>query len=83
MPINEITFQVIASPEGGYEAWALGHNIVTEADDWKQLKYMLRDAVHCHFDAGEKPKLINIHFVHDEVIEVGEPVSEIEEIVAA
>ena len=80
---NEITFQVIESPEGGYEAWALGHNIVTEADDWKQLKEHLRDAVHCHFDSEEKPKLINIHFVHDEVIEVGEEVSEVEEIAAA
>ena len=72
---NEITFQVIESPEGGYEAWALGHNIVTEADDWKELKEMLRDAVHCHFDAEDKPKLINIHFVRDEVIEVGEEVT--------
>ena len=83
MKINEITFQVIESLEGGYEAWALGHNIVTEADDWKELKYMLRDAVHCHFNAEDKPKVINIHFVHDEVIEVGEPVSEVEEIAAA
>ena len=66
------------SLEGGYEARALGYSIVTEADDWKDLKYTLRDAVHCHFDSGEKPKLINIHFVHDEVIEVGEPVTEIE-----
>ena len=75
---NEITFQVIESPEGGYEAWALGHNIVTEADDWKELKEMLRDAVHCHFDPEDKPKLINIHFVRDEIIEVGEPVSPVQ-----
>ena len=66
------------SLEGGYEARALGHSVFTQAEDWNELKYTLRDAVYCHFDAGEKPKLINIHFVHDEVIEVGEPVTEIE-----
>ena len=33
---EEITFQVRPSPEGGYEARALGHSIFTEADDWVQ-----------------------------------------------
>ena len=80
---TEVTFEVRESPEGGYEARALGYGIFTEADDWKELKYNLRDAVHCHFDPGERPKLINIHFVRDEVIEVGEAVSEIEEIATA
>ena len=79
---NEITFQVNESPEEGYEARALGHAIFTQADDWKELKYMLRDAVHCHFNPEEKPRLINIHYVYDEVIQVGEEVSEIEEIAA-
>lgn len=54
--------QVVESPEGGYEAWALGHNIVTEADDWQQLQRHLREAVQCHFAAPERPRLINIHF---------------------
>ena len=73
--MNEVTFVIRESPEGGYEAHALGHAIVTQADDWHELKYMLRDAVHCHFEAAELPKLINIHFVRDEIIEVGDPVS--------
>ena len=77
---TEITFEVRESPEGGYKARALGHPIFTQAEGWKELKYMVQDAVHCHFDPEEKPKLINIHFVRDEVIEVGEPVSEIEHI---
>ena len=75
---REITFEVRESLEGGYEAQALSHPIVTQADDWKELKYMLRDAVHCHFDADELPRLINIHFVRDEIIEVGEPVSPVQ-----
>jgi hypothetical protein len=70
MPANEITFQVRESPEGGYEARALGYSIFTEGDDWEHLKYMLRDAVLCHFEDGEAPRLIHIHLVRDEVISV-------------
>ena len=70
MPESEIVFQVWESPEGGYEARAAGHSIFTEADDWEHLKFMLRDAVLCHFDDGEAPQSIRIHMVHAEVIEV-------------
>jgi hypothetical protein len=27
-----------------------------------------RDAVRCHFDEGQAPKVIRLHFVHEEVI---------------
>ena len=70
MPESEIVFQVWDSPEGGYEARAVGHSIFTEADDWEHLKYMLRDAVLCHFDDGEAPQSIRIHIVQAEVIKV-------------
>ena len=70
MPETEIIFDVRESPEGGYEARALGYGIFTEADDWEHLKHMLRDAVLCHFDDGEAPSMIRIHLVHDEVIPV-------------
>lgn len=56
----EIIFQVRQSPEGGYEARALGYSIFTEADDWEHLKEMMRDAVLCHFDEGESPRSIRI-----------------------
>ena len=55
MPDSEITFQVCESPEGGYEARALGYGIFTEADDWQHLKYMLRDAALCHSRMGKRP----------------------------
>ena len=70
MPDTEIIFQALPSPEGGYEARALGYSIFTEADDWQQLKEMLRDAVLCHFEDGEAPRMIRIHLVQDEVIPV-------------
>ena len=41
MTDSEIIFAVEESPEGGYEAKALGHPIFTQADDLEQLKEML------------------------------------------
>ena len=58
MTDTEIVFQVKHSPEGGYEAHAVGHNIFTEADDWEHLKQMMREAVLCHFEDGEAPRTI-------------------------
>ena len=67
---EEITFAVRPSTEGGYEARALGHSIFTDADDWQQLKEMLRDAVRCHFDEAEVPRVIRMHPDQDEIIQV-------------
>jgi hypothetical protein len=49
MPETEIVFAVQESPEGGYEARALGHSIQTQAETLDELKEALRDAVRCHF----------------------------------
>ncbi len=70
MADTEIIFQVRESPEGGYEARALGYSIFTEADHWEHLKEMMRDAVLCHFDEGQAPRSIRIHLVQEEVIPV-------------
>ena len=60
MPDAEIVFQVREAPEGGYTARAVSYSIFTQGDDWEDLKFMLRDAVLCHFDDGEAPKMIRI-----------------------
>ena len=65
---SEIIFAVQESPEGGYEAHALGHAIFTQGDSMDELREMVRDAVRCHFDEGAAPTVIRLHFVHDEVI---------------
>ena len=65
---QEIIFTVTEAPEGGYEARALGHSIFTEGDSMDELKEMVQDAVRCHFDEGERPRVIRLHFVRDEVI---------------
>jgi hypothetical protein len=68
MSQSEIIFSVQESAEGGYEARALGHSIFTQADSFEDLKTMIRDAVSCHFADGEKPRVIRLHMVKDEVI---------------
>ena len=64
---SEIIFLVADSPEGGFEARALGHSIYTEADTEEELRTMVRDAVACHFHDEERPSMIRLHFVREEV----------------
>ena len=60
MAESEIIFLVEESPEGGYDARALGYSIFTEADTMDELKEMVRDAVRCHFDDEERPQMVRI-----------------------
>ena len=66
--MNEIFFVVKESPEGGFEAQALGHAIFTEADTLEDLRHQIRDAVSCHFEESERPKVIRLHFVREEIL---------------
>jgi hypothetical protein len=68
MKNTEIIFAVEESPEGGYEARALGYPIFTQGESMDELREMVRDAVRCFFDADAIPAVIRLHFVHDEVI---------------
>ena len=65
---KEIIFLVEESPEGGFEARALGHSVFTEAETFEELKTMVQDAVRCRFDEADIPSLIRLHQVRDEVI---------------
>jgi hypothetical protein len=65
---KEIVFLVEESPEGGFEAKALGYSIYTEADTLNELKQAAVDAVRCHFDKADMPKVIRLHLVKEEVI---------------
>jgi predicted RNase H-like HicB family nuclease len=67
---SEIIFEVEESPEGGYDARALGYSIYTQAETIDELKAMLQDAVRCHFEENERPRVIRLHLVKDEVIAV-------------
>ena len=68
MAESEIIFAVEESPEGGYQARALGYSIHTQADTLEELKAMIQDAVRCHFEEASRPRVIRLHLVRDEVI---------------
>ena len=56
--MNEIIFLIEEAAEGGFTARALGESIFTEADTLDALRQQVRDAVNCHFDDGNAPKVI-------------------------
>ena len=55
MSSSELVFLVEEAPEGGFTARALGEAIFTEA---------------VHFDQGERPRVIRLHLVRDELLAV-------------
>jgi len=65
----ELIFEVREAEEGGYTARALGHAIFTEAETWDELRENVLEAAALHFeDAPARPKLIQLHYVKDELI---------------
>ena len=68
--MNEIFFLVEEAIEGGYNAKAIGESIFTQGDDMNDLKANIRDAVQCHFDEDNIPKIIRLHLVKEEIITV-------------
>ena len=68
--MKEIIFIVETAPEGGWVARALGYSIFTEAEELDELRAMIRDAVKCHFDEAEIPRIIRLHFVSEELLQV-------------
>ena len=70
MRTDEIVFEVFESPDGGFEVRAVGHSIFTLGNSWDELKFMVKDAVLCHFDDDEMPSEIKIQLVKQEIIAV-------------
>ena len=68
--MSEIFFLAEEALEGGYTAKALGESIFTEADTMEELKANTREAVYCHFEEDNLPKVIRLHFVKEEVLAV-------------
>ncbi len=66
--LKEIFFIVKECEEGGYEARALGYSIYAEADDLQSLKESVRDAIRCHFEENERPRLIKLHIEREEIL---------------
>lgn len=60
--MNEIIFYIEESEDGGYIAKAVNYSIFTQGDDIDSLKLNIADAVKCHFDDCEIPKIARLHF---------------------
>ena len=58
--MEEVIFLVEEAPEGGYTARALGASLFTEAEDMAELRDQVRDAVRCHFDEGQGPRIVRL-----------------------
>ena len=68
--MTEVFFVVEEALEGGFTAKALGESIFTEAETLEELRINVKEAVECHFDTSNMPKLIRLHLVKEEVIAV-------------
>ena len=69
--LMELIFEIRDAEEGGFYARALGHSIFTEADSWDELRANVLEAVSLHFeDASSRPRLVQMHYVKDELIPV-------------
>ena len=67
----ELIFEVRDAEEGGFCARALGYAIFTEADTWDELRTNVIEAASLHFEDGPvQPRLVQLHYVKDELIPV-------------
>jgi predicted RNase H-like HicB family nuclease len=55
---REVIFVVEESPEGGYEARAVGHSVFAEAETLDELRTRIQDAVRCHFEPAVRDEVI-------------------------
>jgi predicted RNase H-like HicB family nuclease len=69
---EEITFVIEKDRESGWfvASWddPAGGGITTQGKDLAELQANLKEAVQCHFESGNTPKFIRLHFVDDPVL---------------
>ena len=71
--MDEIVFQVETCEESGFlvASWdspAGRGGITTQGKDLRELQHQVTDAVRCHFDPGDNPSKIQLHFIEDPVL---------------
>jgi hypothetical protein len=57
---SELVFEVTADINGGYVAERLTESIVTQGDDWDELRAHVRDTVQGYFYDGGMPDTIRL-----------------------
>jgi len=66
----ELVFEVVQEPDGGYCAECLAENIFTQGDTWEELRRNVVEATSAFFFDRERPELVRLHLVRDEVLSV-------------
>ena len=73
--MSELIFEVRDAEEGGFHARALGQAIFTQGETWDELKTNVLEALDVYFDdAAALPKLVQLHYVKDELMLVSSSV---------
>ena len=72
--MSEITFTVERCEDSGVlvASWdepSGQGGITTQGCDLRELQDMVQDAVRCHFDADDKPRVVRLHFVSDALLQ--------------
>ena len=68
--MDEILFQVEASGGMLVASWDApgGGGITTQGKDLRDLQEQVADSIRCHFEPGELPRRIRLHFVADPIL---------------
>lgn len=66
--MTDLIFEVREAPEGGFTARALGSSVFTEAESLEELRENIRDAVRCHFEPNDQPKVVRLLIVREEIL---------------
>ncbi len=64
---SEIIFLVEDASEGGFLARSADDTVFTEANTFEELRAAVKDAVRCQFEEPDRPRLIRLHYVRQEV----------------
>ena len=62
----ELIFEVIQEADGGYVAECLTESIVTQGNDWAELRAAVSDAVQGYYFDSPAPETVRLHLVKDE-----------------
>jgi hypothetical protein len=66
---KEIVFEVTQESDGGFVAECLTESIITQADNWVDLRRNVKQSVAAfYFDRSERPSSIRLHLVRDEIL---------------
>lgn len=66
--MDELVFEVTQEADGGFVAESLGEGVITQADNWEELRANVREAVQAYFYDRQPPARLRLHLVRDEVL---------------